>query len=293
MIKLLLMRLVRPIVGRFPGAFYFVASFIGWFAFRTRRGLRRKAVRNMLPLCDGDLARAKREALRATQRVAQYYVDLATMPERNTETFEAEHLSIEHPERLALLAQPGPVVVVSAHTGNAELAILALTWRGRDFVALVEALKPRQLSNYLVNLRSSAGGTFHEAGFNGLRASLAALKQGHLLGLMGDRDIQGSGLCLQLAGRWVKLPRGPWEIARRSGAPALPIFCSRTRNDSFTVYVEEPISVARTDDADADVQVAAEQFARVLEKHLRREPGQWFVLEDFWQVHACKEHGDG
>lgn len=293
MIKLLMMRLLRPVVGRFPSAFYRIASFVGWFAFQTRRGLRRKAVRNMLPLCDGDLPRAKQEALRATQRVAQYYVDLATLPQRNMARFEAEHLTIDRPDRLAVLERPGPAVVVSAHTGNAELAIQALTYRGRDFVALVEALRPQQLSDYLLGLRSSTGGRFHEADFTGLRACLEALKQGHLLGMMGDRDIQDTGLCLELAGRHVKLPRGPWELARRSGAPVVPIFCTRVRNDHFQLYVEEAIQVARREDADADVQAAAEQFAIVLEAHLRREPGQWFVLEDFWRVHACGEHGDG
>ncbi|MBA4179427.1 MAG: hypothetical protein C0506_02460 [Anaerolinea sp.] len=290
MIKLMLMRLLRPVVGRFPRVFYRVASFAGWFAFQTRRGLRRQAVRNMLPLCDGDLPRAKREALRATQRVAQYYVDLATLPRRNMAKFEAEHLSIDRPDRLAMLEEPGPIVVVSAHTGNAELAIQALTYRGRDFVALVEALRPRQLADYVGSLRSSGGGNFHEAGFAGLRSCLAALKQGQLVGVMGDRDIQGTGLCLELAGRWVKLPRGPWELARRSGAPVLPVFCTRVRNDDFKVNVEEPILVRHTEDADADVQLAAEQFARILETHLRQDPGQWFVLEDFWRVHACREH---
>lgn len=293
MIKLLMMRLLRPVVGRFPRAFYRIASFTGWFAFQTRRGLRRRAVRNMLPLCDGDLPRAKQEALRATQRVAQYYVDLATLPRRNMARFEAEHLTIDRPDRLAVLEREGPLIVVSAHTGNAELAIQALTHRGRNFVALVEALRPRQLSDYLLGLRSSAGGRFHEADFTGLRACLEALKQGHLLGMMGDRDIQDTGLCLELAGRNVKLPRGPWELARRSGAPIVPIFCTRVRNDNFQVYVEEPIPVDRTEDTDADVQAAAEQFAGVLEAHLRRDPGQWFVLEDFWRVHACTGHGDG
>lgn len=289
MIKLRMMRLLRPVVARFPTAFYRLALLVGLVAYHTRRGLRRNVVRNMLPLCDGDLSRAKKEAVQVFQQVAKYYVDLATLSRRDMALFEAEHLILIRPERGAVLEQPGPVVIVSAHTGNAELAIQALTRRGRPFVALVEALRPQSLTDYLVALRSAAGGTFHEADFAGLRACMAALKHGQLVGLMGDRDIQGSGLCLALAGRCVKLPRGPWELARRSGAPVLPVFCTRTGRDNFDVYFEEPFFVAQGEDAEADVRAAAQRYALLLDAHLRRDPGQWAVLEDFWKVHACSE----
>jgi lauroyl/myristoyl acyltransferase len=53
--------------------------------------------------------------------------------------------------------------------------------------------------------------------------------------------------------------------------------------------VEEPFRVAATEDANADIRQAVERFARLLEQHLRRDPGQWAVLEDFWRVHACGE----
>ena len=203
--------------------------------------------------------------------------------------FEAERIALVNGQRLAVLDAEGPVVAVSAHMGNAELVIQALTYRGRDFVALVEALEPPEWSRYLLDLRSSAGSNFHEAGFGGLRSSLEALKDGQLVGVMGDRDIQQTGLCIELAGRRVRLPRGPWELARRSGATVLPVFCSRTKRDFFDVYVEEPFQVEKTEDPEADVRKAAERYARLLEAHLRRDPGQWAVLEDFWRVHACRE----
>ncbi len=247
----------------------------------------------MLPLCDGDLPRAKREAVRACRFVAQYWVDLASLPRRKMEHFEAERITLINGHRLAVLDEAGPVVAVSAHMGNVELVIQALTYRGRDFIALVEALEPPEWSNYLLELRSSTGGNFHEAGFGGLRSSLSALKHGQLVGLMGDRDIQQTGLCVDLVGQCVKLPRGPWELARRSGAVVLPVFCSRTKRDFFDVYVEEPFKVEVTDDAEEDARKAAAHYAFLLEAHLRRDPGQWPVLEDFWRVHACREQTDG
>ena len=154
-----LSRVVRPVIGRFPQFFYRLSPLAGWVAYQLRPGVRRNVVRNMLPLCDGDLPRARREALRACRYVAQYWVDLASLPRRNMARFEAERINLINGERLAVLDTPGPVVAVSAHMGNVELVIQALTYRGRDFIALVEALDPPEWSRYLLNLRSSTGGS--------------------------------------------------------------------------------------------------------------------------------------
>ncbi|MBI2767842.1 MAG: lysophospholipid acyltransferase family protein [Chloroflexi bacterium] len=280
---------IAPVVGRLPSLFYPVASLAGRFAWRTRGRERRRLIRNLLPFCDGDAARANYHGRRAYENVGRYWVDLCTIPHRDLSTFEAGHVRIVNPDWLRTLDQPGPVIAVSAHTGNPELVVQALTHRGRPFVAIVEQLRPPAFARRMHRLRAAAGGAFYDANFAGLRASLEALQRGELLGLLGDRDIQGTGICVQIAGRPVKLPRGPWEIARRSGAVVMPMFTSRGRKDDFTLWVEEPFCVALTTDQEHDVLVAAERFAALLERHLRRDPGQWVVLEDFWEVHRCGE----
>ncbi len=287
MTKLRWLQLLAPLVGRFPSLFYGVAWVVGWGAWKTRPENRRNLIRNLLPLCGGDPVRAERQSLRAYRNVARYWVDLTTLPHREMANFERDHLQIEHAERLAILDEPGPLVAVSAHTGNVELAIQALTYRGRPFVALVERLDPPALMRYMLRLRSAAGGQFYEATFRGLRACVEALRQGQIVGVMGDRDIQGTGMCATLAGRRVRLPRGPWDLARRTGATVLPVFSHRVDGDDFRLFVEEPFRVGVTENEEADIRKAIVHWVAILERHLERDPGQWTVLEDFWRVHAC------
>lgn len=287
MTKYYLLQVLAPILGRLPVIAYPIASLIGGIAWRTRPGERARITRNLLPFCDGDTARAEYQGRRAFQNVARYWVDLCTLAYRDMTDFERQHLTIVQPERLRELETPGPVVAVSAHTGNPELAIQALTYRGRAFVAVVEALQPAKFSHELLRRRSFAGGRFYEANFGGVRACIDALKRGELVGLMGDRDIQGTGVCTVLAGREVRLPRGPWEFARRSGALVVPVLTTRTHRDNFTITVEEPFRVDFTDNPELDVRKAVERWAAILEEHIRRDPSQWDVLEDFWTVHAC------
>lgn len=286
--KLQWLAIMGPTIRRFPRLYYALSMAIGWGLFHGFPSYRRNVTRNMLPLCDGDLARARKQARRACQMSAQYYVDLIAMPRReHMENFERDHLTVFNGERLTVLEQSGPIVAVSTHTGNVELAVQALIYRGRHFVALVEALEPPEWSQEVLKMRSAIGGGFYEANFAGVRTCLEALKRGEVLGLMGDRDIQGTGICTELFGRHVRLPRGPWELARRGDALVLPVFCRRTHTDHFDVHVEEAFKVPRTSDAEGDLRWAAARFARLAEAHLRADPGQWLVLEDFWGVHAC------
>ena len=283
------MRLSAPIVGRFTWFFYPCAWLAGWVGWRTRPGTRANLVRNMLPLCDGDLVRARKEGQLAFRNAARYWVDICSLPHREIGRFEHDHMHLVNPHHLAVLGQPGPIVGVSAHTGTAEIVVQALTYRARRFTALIEELEPPAFHDYVLSLRSSAGGDFYTAGFRGVRACLDALRRGEVVGMLGDRDIQGTGMCATMFGERVKLPRGPWELARRTGAVVLPVFTSRGWNDQFTVHIEEPFRVDSTADAEADVRAAIDRWAILLERHLRRSPGQWAVLEDFWKAHACVE----
>jgi len=284
-VKLLTMRALLPVVGRFPKLFYLGAEVMGAVLFELRPGLRKKVLRNMAPFAEGKERRVL--ARKAVQNVVAYYVDLCSLPYRNMSNFEADHLVLENGERLAALHEPGPVIAMSAHTGNAELAIQALTFRGRPFVALVEEQEPESWANYLLEIRASGGGSFYETNFAGIRACIETLQDGGLVGFMGDRDLQGNGVGVTLAGRCVRLPSGPWDIARRTNALVFPIFSSRERGDRLRVEVGVPFRVARTEDEEADIAAAIREFAVLLEDHLRRDPSQWAVTEDFWKVHSC------
>jgi KDO2-lipid IV(A) lauroyltransferase len=278
---------LKPVVTRYPGLFYRVSTLTGLGMWLLRKDIRENVTRNQLVLWDGDRKRARRQGIRVCKHVSQYYVDLSQVSRLKLASFERDHLELDHPERLRAIEEPGPVIALSAHMGNAEFAIQALTARGRTFAALVERQEPPEWSRFILELRSAAGGKFYEAGFHGLRACLEALQQGQVVGLMGDRDIQGTGIAVTFFGRRVKLPRGPWELARRTNALVLPVFSSRKHHGDFRIYIEEAFRVSHTTNAEADVREAAERFAVLLEKQLRRDPGQWTVLEDFWTVHGC------
>ena len=167
------LRVLGPVVGRFPSVFYPMAGFVGFAAWHTRPRQRSRLISNLAPFCDGEQQAAARAGRRAYQNVARYWVDVVTMPHRDMLTFEQEHLRLVDGGGLRAINEPGAVILASAHTGNAELAIQALTHRGKPFIAIVQELQPPELARRMLAYRSAGGGNFQYADFAGLRACMS------------------------------------------------------------------------------------------------------------------------
>lgn len=285
------LRAAGPPARRFPRLARWIAGSAAVVAWRTRGGTRQRVIGNLLPFCDGDRARAKHESRRVLRNIADYYVELLTLPNLDIGSIEGERLVVAGREHLAVLDATKPVIVMSAHTGNPEIAIQGLLGRGRPFVAMVEELADRPLAHELLRLRRSLGGDFVEATPQGLLHVVRALRGGGVAGLIGDRDLQGGGVCVNLAGRAVRLPRAPWELARRTNSIVLPGFCSRLTGGRLGVRFEEPFEVDKTVEPERAIVMAAGHWASLFERHLRSDPGQWAVIEDYWANHACGEPG--
>lgn len=284
--KALLMRLALPVAQRAPPLAYAAAELLAVVLWVLRFRLRRQAQRTLAPFTEGSALGA---TLRQFVNVARYYVDLALIPKRDPVAFERAHVFVETPERLPLVERGGPAIFVSAHFGNPDQLVQFLTSRRPRFVALVERLEPPAVHDLVLRLRSAHGGEFVEADLAGLRRCLTALQAGDAVALVADRDLTGTGVCTPMAGRCVRLPRGPWELARRTGAPVIPVLLRRRGRASYAAWIGEPVLVRRDGPSERAIAEAAATWARGLEGQIRRDPGQWLVLEDFWTVHRCGE----
>lgn len=288
--KLAAMRAGAAFAQRWPRAAYLLADAAASFLWVLRRRLRRTAVENLLPVV-GTRRAALRYSFGVFRSVGRYYVDLALIPRRAPAAFERAHVYVENPELLPLVDAPGPTVFVTAHYGHPDQLVQFLTTRRPEFVALVEPLRPAEVGEFVNALRAAHGGRFLPIGPGAVRRCLEQLRAGGAVALVADRDLTGGGVCVELCGRWVRLPRGPWELARRTGARVVPVFFWRVGREEFAARIEPEIVVSRELPLEAAVARACREWARLLERHLRRHPDQWLVLEPFWEVHGC--HGEG
>ena len=87
---------------------------------------------------------------------------------------------------------------------------------------VVERLEPESVFDWFVEYRESLGMHVIPLGPDAGRRVIAAVKAGHVVCLLSDRDIGGGGIEVEFFGERTTLPAGPATLALRTGAPLLP-----------------------------------------------------------------------
>jgi KDO2-lipid IV(A) lauroyltransferase len=147
---------------------------------------------------------------------------------------------------------------------------------------MVEQIEPRRLFDHVSRVRSRMNIRVIPLSRTGARDIIRMLKDHRMVVLAMDRDILNTGQPFKFFGRLTSFPTGPVEIALKTGAPILPAFCFRDRNDAYVAVGEAPLFLTPSEDHAADVRGAMEQILATFERYIKRYPDQWHVLEPIW-----------
>ena len=188
------------------------------------------------------------------------------------------------------LADPSALVLLGSHCGSLEMAgaLLASQPRPVRAVALPDP-SARQLLDGVGDSSQTVGGDRSTIVADGsMRAGLqvlGALRRGEVVAIKADRFIPGSAardrVTITLFGEPAELPRGPAEVVRLTGARAYAASVFRVGPGRYQVLGEE------IDTRDGDPERILEGYARILERHLRSRPDQWFNFFPFWEGDAA------
>ena len=111
-----------------------------------------------------------------------------------------------------------------------------------------------------------------------------ALGDDHVVCLLADRDLQGTGPEVEFFGERTTMPAGPAMLSLRTGAPILPTAVYFTdRVDGHHAWVRPPLRAERVEKRlRADVDRITQDVARELEILIRRAPSQWHMFQPNW-----------
>jgi lauroyl/myristoyl acyltransferase len=266
-------------------AAYAIARVVGdasyLFQGRTRRHVKDNMRHVLGPdASEKDVSRAARDVFR---NVTRYYADLIRLPHLNPHRLLTHDLTIHGLETLEkAIAEGKGVVLVSAHYGNPELTVQAMAGFGVHAYVFTEPLQPPQLSDLVHRLRSTHGHMYRPVSMSAVKGAIRHLRQGGVVAILCDRDIQKTGQLLPLCGSPARFPVGAAMLAVRTGALVVPAFSQRHGPGRNEVWIEPPLSLERTGDEEHDVRAITEKILARFEEYLRRDPGQWMVLEPVW-----------
>ena len=181
-----------------------------------------------------------------------------------------------------LLASAGGIIFATAHTAGWESmgALLA-----RQHLKPVMIVMQRERHDGARKLQDSmreaqTGVQVVHVGDDPL-ASLPVmrhLRDGGVVALQIDRVPPGmSARSVRLFGRKGAIPEGPLRLAQLTGAPIVPVFSARRGHRRYSVYLHEPVVVARRASADA-LDAAAQRLADALGEFVSAHPTQWFAF---------------
>lgn len=234
-----------------------------------------------------------RRATRAMLRHFAYsWTDLfrfAPLPTEAARQLIARDEGCEVIERLHAAGRP--VLLLTAHLGNWELGGVLLAHKRLpvSIVYVKDAFAGAE--RFRSQLRTQGGVEQVPIRPDDPFASLPvlrALREGRLVALQGDRDFDDHGVEVEFFGAPVRLPLGPFHLARMTGAAVVPTFVTYAPDYRFEVEFGEPIEVARDGDRDAAVREGLVAWVRVLERAVRARPTQWYTFYDYWNPPPTK-----
>jgi KDO2-lipid IV(A) lauroyltransferase len=99
--------------------------------------------------------------------------------------------------------------------------------------------------------------------------------------LLGDRDLSGSGVHVQLFGETASLPAGPALLSMTTGAPLHPV-TMWFDGELTRAYVHDRIEVPTGLDRDAAVVAMTQQIADAHAEGIRKHSRDWHMLQKVW-----------
>ncbi len=183
------------------------------------------------------------------------------------------------------LAPGKGLLLVSAHFGNVDIVAQMLALRQYAVTVAAEHLRPEKLYQYVASLRASKGIRLVPADAF-MRPLFRALRQNEIVGLAADRNLTGTGTLVEFCGAPALLPDGHVRLALHTGASLVMAFGLRKPDHTLEAFVESPLALERSGDAERDVHLGMARVVAVLEKYIGRYPEQWVMFQPVWKVPA-------
>ena len=244
-----------------------------------RRGSGVQRLRTNLSRVRPDLAEDELDVLTraAVRSYLRYWCELFRLPAwpvddvvRRTRTVDEHHVRDAY-------AQGRGVVVPLPHMGNWDWAGAWACATGMPLSTVAERLRPERLYDRFVAYRQTLG--MQILPLTGGEAVLPRLAEwlhgGGLVCLLADRDLSRTSVEVELCGAPARMPRGPALLARRTGAPLVPVTLHYVGEDMCLTF-HAPVPPA---EGHAGLVTMTQGVADAFTTAIREHPQDWHMMQ--------------
>lgn len=298
----LVIRLVVCVIHAVPPAVAFwLADRIAWLLHRFVPSRRRVALENLTaayPELTADPARTDRAVRAMYRHLVRAVVESVLVPRKfrvgNWRAFV--DLSAARAALSANLLTDRPVLIVTAHFGNWELAGYVTGAMGLKSYAVARVLDNPHIERFVRRLRQATGQTLiaKKDDFDRLTAALAS---GGKVSTLADQDAGARGVFVDFFGRPASTHKAVALMAIEFGAKILVVGVPRVKREGrpalpappglqdlfYAVEVGDVIDPADYAGRADAVRAITERYTTALERIIRRHPEQYFWLHRRWK----------
>lgn len=189
-----------------------------------------------------------------------------------------------HEERLKEAHDGGKgVLILTAHTGNWELAAAKVASLGYPFTIIAKEFRGRLANEYVDRMRERYGIRVLPTR-QAYRPCLKALRNNEVIGFMLDQNMtRGEGVFVDFFGRPACTSPGLAFLSAQSGAPVVPAFARRAKGGGHEMCVQDPIAPPGDRRAET-IREATQVYTRQVETFIRAHPDQWIWIHRRWRT---------
>lgn len=253
---------------------------LGNAAFRLCPSLQKRAIANLDVAFGPTLSAAEKEKIaKASFRIFSIVIlDLfwfSMFSKKRIETY------VKFDPSFNFYFNTAPAVVVTGHLGNWEVLGQAMALHGDPCVSVAAPLANPFVDQILNRLRRATGQQIAEKK-GAIRTLIKVLKKGGRTALLMDQNTLPSngGQFVDFFGLSVPISKAVSALLKRTEADIVFIFCIADNEGGYTAYALPPYKVHGKE---VSVDEVTQTVAGILEREIRKYPGQWLWMYKRWK----------
>ena len=265
---------------------YALARALAWLMYRVDRRHRQVGLDNLEQAFGDRYTAAERDAIvRAVyEHFCMLIMEILHIPRKfHLTTWRDRITLVGHQPVLERLMQGGPLILLSGHFGNWELAGYLFGVFGFPPNSVARTLDNPHLDRFLRRFRERTGQYLIDKN-TGYDEMLRVLREGGVLSFLADQDAGQRGLFVAFFGRPASTHKAIALLAIEHRAPVVVGYARRVGPGfRYEVGCEDVILPEELTGTAADVVLITQRFTSALEAVIRRNPEQYLWLHRRWK----------
>lgn len=178
-------------------------------------------------------------------------------------------------------------ILVSGHFGNFPLMLLRLIQMGIPTSVILRPTRDQIIEKDFEKLRSGNGlkSIYSLPRAKCVSDTLRALRKNECVFIPCDQNFgMKGGVFIDFFDRKASTPTGPAVFAMRTGAPIVPIFTHRYKDDIHKIIVEKPFYVETQLKDEEIIFNCMEKITQAIESYIRQYPAEWGWFHRRWKT---------